>query len=315
MTMLAGWKTWVPLYLVLTLASGFVDFRVRAYPDRPMREYVPEVVTGTADAPGLYRVLIPFTLHWSVQATGADPAVVWHVTRLAWFFTAWVAMHVYLRTWFPVGVAVGGTSLCAALLPLTYTNSWAHPDHIPELALFTLGCLAVARGRDGWFAFLLVLATLNRETAVFLVMLYAVAAPFSRERAIRSVGFAGLWAALYGGLRLARGFKGYDMWQLGRNLNFLKLLPPGYDPYYRAYAWFGVALVVPLLYVALRTRRRQPVFVRRATWIVPAVLGVGTAFSSIIESRIFTPVLPLLVPALMFSLFEPKIEVHGSARS
>ena len=53
-------------------------------------------------------------------------------------------------------------------MPLTYTNSWPHPDHIPELALFTLACLAVARGHDGWFAAALIVASLNRETSAFL---------------------------------------------------------------------------------------------------------------------------------------------------
>ena len=306
-----AWPIWLPLYLLLAVASGFVDLRVRAHPENAVNVYMPQVVDGTADAPGRYRVLIPFANDVIVRATGAAPMNVFLLTRLLWFALAFVALHVYLRTWFAPAAAMTGTILTAALIPLTYTNSWPHPDHIPELALFTLACLAVARQHDGWFAAALVVASLNRETSAFLVLVYAVTRPFSRAHAMRTAGFAAVWALIFVGLRLWRGWEPYDMWQLGRNIEFLKLLPPPYDPYYRAYAWFGIALTVPLLYLALRSRRRQPVFVRRILLVVPVVFVVALAISSIIESRIFTPVLPILLPALMFTVATPKSVEEG----
>ena len=116
------------------------------------------------------------------RVSGADPMHVWLVGRLCWFLLAWFATHAYLRTWFDVRTSILGTATVAALLPTTYTNSWAHPDHVPELALFTLGCLAAARRDDFWFAVVLLLATLNRETAVFLLPVYLVAAPVTGRR-------------------------------------------------------------------------------------------------------------------------------------
>jgi hypothetical protein len=298
--------------VLLTLASGFVDFRVRAYPDLAVTKYIPEVVAGTADAPGLYRVLAPFSFTWVVQTTGADPMTVWHLSRLAWFLAAWLALHAYLRTWVAPGEAVLGTFLAAALLPLTYTNSWAHPDHIPELALFTLGCLAIARGSRGGFLVALIAATLNRETAAYLVVLYAVTAHITRKRLVEAAGYGVVWAVIYVGLRLARGFKDYEYLQLWRNLEFLQFLPAQYDPYYRAYAWFGIALVAVLAGVGAATHRRQPLFVRRAPLTVPIILALSLTVSSIIEARILTPVLPLLLPALMFTLCLPKYGLDGS---
>lgn len=302
----AGVGRWLPLYLLLAIALGFVDLRMRRFPEHGMQKYVPTVVSGSAEAPGLYRVLSPYALDWTVKATGADPMSIWHLSRLVGFFGAWLALHAYLRTWFSVSGAMFGTTLAAAALPLTFTNSWAHPDHVPELLLFTLGCLAIARGQDLWFAVLLALATLNRETAAFLVPLYALAAPLTRTRVVKSALFGGLWAAIYVGLRVARGFQSYDVWQLWRNIEFLKLLPPPYDPYARAYAWFGLALLGPLLMLALATRREQPDFVRRAIWVTPIVVGVCFTLSSIVETRIFTPLLPILLPGVMWTLVQPK---------
>src|SRR5262245_14184115 len=57
MSIFAGARVWLPVYLMLTIAAGFVDLRVRRYPDLGMTKYVSEVVTGSAEAPGLYRVL------------------------------------------------------------------------------------------------------------------------------------------------------------------------------------------------------------------------------------------------------------------
>ena len=48
---LAGARLWVPFYLVLAFASGYVDLRVRAHPTHAVDKYIPEVIAGTADAP------------------------------------------------------------------------------------------------------------------------------------------------------------------------------------------------------------------------------------------------------------------------
>jgi hypothetical protein len=112
------------------------------------------------------------------------------------------------------------------------------------------------------------------------------------------------WGAIYLGLRLWRGFQHYDYWQIGRNLEFLRLLPENYDPYYRAYAYFGIVLFGSLGAIAVLRGRNaaRPLFVTRALWVVPMIGVVAFAISSIIESRIFTPIYPLVMPALMFAL-------------
>ena len=295
----------VVLYVVLAIATGFVDLRVRPYPDHGYPKYIPGVIDGTYGAPGIYRVLVPYSFDWLVRTTGIEPSTLWHLSRLLLLFGSYVTFHWYLRTWMPVAGAVMGTAIVAALMPLTFTNSWAHPDHFAELLLFTAGCAAVARHRDGLFAGVLLLASLNRETAVFLVLLYLVVRPLSMPHLVRTAAFGGLWALVFVGLRAWRGFEHYEYWQLGRNLEFLRLLPPPRDPYYRAYAWFGVVAFAPLFWIASRARDAQPVFVRRALWVVPVIALVAFTISSIIESRIFTPLFPLVVPAVVCTFTEP----------
>lgn len=302
------------IYLTLAVATGFADVRMRAHTDHVVKVYIPGVIAGTESAPGRYRVLAPFTIETLGWATGASPMAMWYATRLAFIFIAFCAMHVYLRTWFQDGVAFAGVAFTAATLPLTFTNSWPHPDSIPELALFTFGALAIARRSDAFFAIALALAALNRETSVFLVMLYALAEPLTRARALRTALFAVEWFAIYAGLRAIRGLSHYEYWQAGRNLTDLGLLPAAFDPYYRAYAYFALILFGPALYLGLRGRSAPP-FARRALLVVPPFVAVAFMFSSIIESRIFTPLYPLVLPALLFALFTGSGEPRARTAS
>lgn len=296
---------WWPLLITLVLASSFVDFQVRQFKDHPHADYIPKVIDGTAGAPATYRVFIPFLNTALVTVTGVSAGTIWHTTRILWFLLAYTAIFAYLRHWFSREAAVGGVFATAAALPLTYTNSWAHPDSVPELALFTLGCLAVVRRAEWSGLLILAVATLNRETSVFLVLAYVLVGPWSWPHLAKAAGGAAVAVALLVGLRLWRGVEHYDYWQLGRNIAFLGLLPAGYDVYKRAYAWFIVALVGPATVLIVRGWSRIPSDARSlAITAIPFVI-TGLTLSSIIEPRIFIPLFPLLLPALMCTLLQP----------
>ena len=296
------------VYVSLAIATGFADLRMRPHTEKVLTEYIPGVVANTEFPPGAYRVLAPFVINATAAATGASLEATWYVSRLVFIFVAFWAMHVYLRTWFAAEHAFAGVALTAATLPLTFTNSWPHPDSMPELALFALGAMAIARRADAWFGVVLLLAALNRETSAFLVLLYFVTRPMTRTHIVRTAIFGLEWFTIYAGLRAIRGLHHYDYWQAARNWADLGLLPPNYDPYYRAYAYFVVALFGPMLYLALRAPvlREMPLFPRRALIVVPFFVAVAFMFSSIIESRIFTPLYALVLPATMFALFAPE---------
>ena len=299
--MSVGWRALVVLAL-LSVASGFADLRMRSYPARAYSEFIPSVVAGTADAPERYRVLVPFTVEGFRAITRLGPANAWHLTRLLLFFLGYLTFFVYLRTWFSGPLALLGTAIVAGTWPLTLTNSWAHPDHVAELLLFTAGCLAIARQRTTWLFVTMVVATFNRETAIFLVPTYLAAGALTASRLAVGGLLAGIWVAIYAGLRAWRGFAGYDYLQVTRNLDFLKLLPENYDPYYRAYAYFGLVLFGGLLAIAIRDGSPKPPFIARALWVVPLFGVVAFTISSIIETRIFTPLYPLVMPAVMSAL-------------
>ena len=58
------------------------------------------------------------------------------------------------------------------ILPLTYFNYILQPTDLPNLVFMLLGLELLADRQDGWLLGLLPIAMLNRETAIFLVLLY-----------------------------------------------------------------------------------------------------------------------------------------------
>lgn len=293
----------LPLYVVLALALGFIDFRIRPHIARGYEAYPQAVVQNTEEPPGKYRVLAPYVFEGFVHTTALPRDVAWVIFRFSCLLGGLYASHWLFSAWFGTTGAVLGSTLNALLLLLTFTNSWPHPDHLVEWAVMTAGVAALAHGRLAVWAALLMVAALNRETSFVLWLLAAAALPWTRRHLVWLAGTGLAWAAIYGGLRLWRGVALYDPWQAGRNLEFLGLLPEGYDPYYRFYAWFGVALVAPAVWATWRAWPVLPRLVRAgAVIVVPVFLTIGFLFSSIIETRIFTPLLPLVTAVVMFQV-------------
>ena len=312
---------WVALvtYLVLTVVVGFLDYRVRRHVDHVATVYIPQVLYGSYGAPTIYRVLAPWLIERTAALTGLTLMQAFLVTRLLVIFAALLVFDRYLRTWFTPTVSLAGTVAMTALLPLTLTNSYPHPDSFPELLLFTAGCLAIARGRHERLVPIVAVATLNRETAAFLVLLWASVywRPWPERRLIGwGLAIGSAWAAVYVGLRAWRGVQHYQYWMVKENLGVLGLLPANFDPYTRASAYFWILLAAPLLWLAFRARRRAdlPAFLRRSPEIGCVTLVIGFLFAAVIESRVFTPLLPLLLPAALAALVAPAPVGHAAGR-
>ncbi len=301
------------LYIGVAVAIGFVDFRVRpgnlqAY---GVTDYIPGVVKGTYGAPATYRVLTPFLIDFVTRTIGGDALITFVVTRLIFIYASLVVLHAYARQWFSPGAAIGGVLGVAALLPLTFTNGWANPDSFPELFLFTLGCLLVARGNDLLFFAVLIVATLNRETAVFLVLLWGccrLPGRWSRADLARLAGYGFTWFAIYAGLRWLRGFQSYDYFMFWQNLEAFKPVPPGYDPFRRVFGYFWLVLLIVPGWLAIRAARMPdaPAFVRRVLPAAGAFVIVCFLISKVIEARIFVPMFPLLLPGVLWALSDPE---------
>ena len=297
------------LYFCIAVSLAFVDHRVRReqYREHVMSAYIPSVLQGTSGAPAKYRVLMPYALTSITRTTDSDGYTIFLTSELLFILLSLVITHVYLSCWFPPAAAVGGTLALAAFLPLTFTNSWAHPDTFPDLFLFTAGCLAVATRRDLLLAAILFVGLFNRETMGFVALLWALERwpEWRSKRTILSaVLIFGISAGVYVGLRAALGFEHYEMWMVPRNLSYQTVLPAGFDPYTRVFGFFWILLIaIPTWFAWEGTRTAgAPRFFRSALIVGVCLSIIAWLFAAVVETRVFTPVLPLLLPGAVASV-------------
>jgi hypothetical protein len=304
-----GFLSILPLYLAMATAMGFVDHHVRAFSDHAYAQYVPEVIGGTAPPPARYRVLAPFAYAQLVRSLGVAPESGWIVFRWLCLAGAFAAGHLLYRTWFSHGAALAGNAVVAVLLPLTFTNSWGHPDHLMELLLFTFGCACAARGWLALFLATLALAGLNRETSFLLVLVFIGAEVLTFRRLAWIAAAAGVWGAVYVGLRWRLGYVPYNPLHVRENVWELFSWPTfaaDRDLYSRLYPWFFLVLLAGPVAAIARAWAAQPRFVRASVGVAtPIFIAIGLTFSSVIEPRIFTPLLPLLATGVLFAVFAP----------
>jgi hypothetical protein len=300
------------LYMSAAVTLGFLDHRVRRFSQHVVTEFIPSVLAGTSGAPAKYRVLMPLTLDRLTRWTGADPYLVFLVVEVVTIFAALVALHRYLRFWYAPGTAIAGVLAAAALIPLTFTNSWAHPDTFPDLCLFSLGCLFVASRRDLWLAIVLLIGMFNRETTGLLVLLWGLDRLLTssvRQYVARGAGLAMIAAAAYLSVRWVRGFETYRLFMLPENLAILKILPAGFDPYTRVAGYFWLVIFGPAAVFAFKGAWRPdaPPFFRAGLITAGCFSVVAWLFAAIIELRVLTPLVPLLLPGALHRFADFKI--------
>jgi hypothetical protein len=131
------------------------------------------MLDGTASRPYVYRVLIPFTARMLSETLSISP-----------FFSAILIMYVSL-----LGFAWSMWSLTKVLLPPAYVQratllapiglipfliEQRHMYDFPVLFLFTLALWLLAKNKFGTYIPIFVLATLAKETSLFLIFFFII---------------------------------------------------------------------------------------------------------------------------------------------
>jgi hypothetical protein len=261
------------------------------------------IFAHTANAPDRYRVLAPLIVEaptrWLARSMPYDAAydrasAVFYVaamTALLW------TLFAYLRTWFTDEQALAGVLLVACTLRITIRQHDYAPSSYLEPSLFALGLLAIVHGRRWLLALVVAAATLNRETAIFLVAIFAVTSPPTRAAATAGLGYLSIWAAIFFGLRYLGG-DAERYWTLERvfrtNVSQLPL------------AAFNIAVLLGAAWIfAALGFRRAPAFARRAALVIPAYLAVVAIWGIWWEVRLLMSIYPLVLPLALSYLFEP----------
>jgi hypothetical protein len=288
------------------------------------------VVQGVEFQPTVYRVLVPYSLdpviRFFAQFMAYEDAfgrvyAVFYLLALA----ALLCVHYeYFRRHFTDEQALVGALVIAATLSMGLRSYDYAPYSQLEPTLFALALLLMDVQRHAALAVLIAIATLNRETAIFIVLLFCVVVPLTRARLTVAAGYLAIWAATFFGIRFAVGAGRPRYWTIDSIW-----LGNTHDLNQIVISFTNIALIYGAFWLfAILGCRRAPAFVRRSALIVPLYLATVAVWGIWTEVRLLQPLYPILIPLGLSYLFAPRSDgaqtrgalqgapsVHSSATS
>jgi hypothetical protein len=268
---------------------------------------------GIAGSPYRYRVLVPAILEGGIRifAFVGSPQQAFQVASLTYECLGLIfqlgMLYVLFRQFFQPIHALVGVTFTAGMSVLTLAYYTYQPWSILEVAFFALGFLLAYRGRWGWLTLVVVLASLNRETGVFLPLTVFLAAlsdfrafgtqwlqrAAQRRDVSLSFGLVVPSTAIFLELRLVRGSaEAVDALPdvISRNLERNNLIA----------AAMGIPLLLGFGWIfAVMGVRSAPCFLRRVARVVPFYLIAFAIWGWWREVRILTSLYPVLVPLVL----------------
>jgi hypothetical protein len=211
------WKAFLLIISVSAVIAYSYYERVDS-PNYELREDLhKQIIQGTAPSPHRYRVLVPFTCNIFINILSLI-----FPKKLSFLFTygvydlfsicftlimlfLWLRKIGFTKEQSLIGVLfVGGT------VPIALRDHWYQPWSLLEPGFFSLALILAVFYRDKiWLHFLLTaLATLNRETAIFIPLLFLLTLDFKNSsiKQFLSLLFMFLiWAGIFFALRYFRG--------------------------------------------------------------------------------------------------------------
>lgn len=290
------------------------------------------IIDGIAPSQYRHRVLVPYLVHALAKAlsplsghrqrlrlhdhgsTGAF-IIAYQVFDFAAILFSLGALYALLAVWFTSEQSLVGTLLAAFTMQLTFRDHYFHPWSLLEIGLFALGFLLIYREQHKWFGVVLVAASLNRETSIYLLIVFFFTKVIdwkgkpviaSRKHLALLGIYSAIWLAIFVGLRVALGFPPptftvEQAWLSNTNAHVLR-----WSAQLNA-LFFGVFWI----YIALGFRR-APAFIRRASLMLPFYAVLIFVIGLWYEIRYLMTLYPVLIP-LGLSYIWPRAEAAEGA--
>jgi hypothetical protein len=236
---------------------------------------------------------------------------------LAAILLAFCTLRMLLRTWFSEIQALLGLLFVACTMPIALRDHYYQPWTLLEIGFFTIGLLLIMENRRYSLLFLILIASLNRETTVFIVLAFLLAnLPLERPlrgdmvHAIKRVLpylalYMVAWLGVFCGLRIMLGPATHviDIPKLFRvNIQIGHLALTAWQAFwflgaFWAFAFLGYA--------------KAPLVIQRLVWVVPFYLTTFMVFGYWWEVRLLMPMYAIFLPLALSFLFPPQDSLRG----
>jgi hypothetical protein len=274
------------------------------------------IAAGTAGTPYQYRALIP----WMVRAAVETRVVALEDERTLFAVVEGLALLsigvVFRRL---VSIFIQGDVLTAvvaltvyAVLPFNYFNGPFFPYDTPSVLFFMVGLILIHQEQWRWFYPMFALATVNRETSIFLVVVTVLvlagryggrvlAAMAGAQLAIWAVIKIALWLLYYDNRGVAFSLFDYQL-----RVNAFTVLEAPIKSLATLATW-GCAWIWVLLWLS----HIRDDFLRRALWVVPVFVAGMLVVGFLPEIRIYGEMIPLILVAFWVAFLDVIKEARG----
>lgn len=276
-------------------------------------------VNGTASKPFGYRVLMPWALGWVNRLNGVDDLIFTDMgVRVLVLFGVMVVMRRWLRHFVDPLLADVGPLLVGVMLPATFV--WYWPYDFAGIFVWTVCLLALVERRYWLYLVVLAIGTLNRETTLFLIGVFA-ATQWEVLGAGRTLRWAGaqvaIVGAIYVGLRLAIHPPGGDMVEVHLLPNAATLAGQNPELPFESLTLMLCALGFLWLLAPWHWGKKS-VFLRRACWIIPVHAAAILVTGRLVEPRLWNEWIPVVLALAGQTLMEfrrQEAEAGGAVRA
>lgn len=262
-------------------------------------------VAGAANKPFAYRVLMPYIIGVVAGLNGFGNMQLADIPlRICTLFGTMILLRHWLRHFVHPLLADVMPLLLGVILPWSFLFYW--PYDFSGLLLWTACLICLVERRYHLYLLLFILGVLNRETAFFLIFIFAATQweIMGRGRALRWAGaqFA-IWLSIFVALRLLihpTDGEAIEMHVLD-NLIYLVSghgLGP-FEHWFRLLAGLGFLWVLAPWYWS-----KKSVFLKRACWVLPGFFLIMLVVARFVETRVWYEWIPIAMALSGQSLME-----------
>lgn len=301
------WLHYSTFLITISLLSLYFTEMHFMFCEEARRASLASLLTGSADIPTQYRALVPWLVSLLVSLKLPfleSPLRLFKVIEFLAVFSLFVAFRYYISL-FIKNKSLSSLFSLVLFVILSYQYifySWSlsaiyYPYDIPSVLFFTLGLILLYKKNYLMYYPVFIIATFNRETTIFLTLIYLVTA-FEKNKItpvlLHCLAQAVIWASVK--MYLASFYA--DNPGPGYFVNFMYVnLAMFVNPVnvVRIASSFGFAWIAVIFYFKLIT----DVFVKKSLIVIfPFFLGMFIV-GNVIELRIYGELIPVILSAFL----------------
>ncbi len=284
------------MYYCVVMVNVIVYYNIIDFPKFLVRRGLHKtIIDGVAAIPHQYRIMVPYLAEF-LRVLGLPFKESYVMIRATVDLLGAIIFHLYLRKWFTTKVCIIGVLLYLATIPLVYTRSYFQSIDSLNFLFFLIGYILIRERKDVFLFPLLFLAMFNRETPIMLILVYL----FYRydELSIKKLGLNlvllfTISMGVYCGIRQFYEMNEtycpffYFLLNLKSSLSYVYIIL--FFNIFLFFAWFDL--------------KNKPKFLRRSSLMVPFFTIIHFTISIVLETRLFMPLIPIIVPLGLISFF------------